>query len=325
MGVSEEQPRGRVWGLVVAGIVEILAVPVVLVAGAAVLKAVAPAAHAALWIGVWFVAETFLVVLAVWAVLYFAFIRSRAPRRGLAYLLILFAVSVLVNGSLVGLVAWGSKREAARSNQAEAAAQRLVLGEADRALTVIFVKNDGAVDLHTGGTDEASRVARATKALLHGVFGARNAFSDALNAADLAGPISLKQFGSDRHFVKLRAAVNTIGANFDIYDGAIDSATASWRSTVVGAKIDETLKRPTLARFDALAAADKAKRIEQKALIARLMGEMRTMLDEMERGRASWSVESDHLVFQDTRLMARFRAHTAVCRSLLDEARKLGT
>ena len=324
--MSEESPRrGRVWGLVIAAIVEILAVPVVLLAGALAVHQIVPAGRTALWTGAWFAGETVLVAVAVWTVLYFAFIRSRAPGRGLAYLLILFAVSVLVNGFLIGLAVWGSKRDAALFRQAEVAQQRLVLGETDKALTVIFVKNDGAVDLHTGGTDEASRVARATKALLHGVSGARTAFGDALNAADVAGPISLKQFESDRHFVKMRAAVNAMSTNFDTYDRAVDAATATWRSEVVAAKIDEDLKRPALARFDVLVAADKAKRVKQRALVARFVSEVQAMLDDMERGRASWSVVGGRIVFSDTRLMARFRAHTAACRSLLDEARKLGT
>ncbi|MGD0144873.1 MAG: hypothetical protein ABSC92_17105 [Rhizomicrobium sp.] len=300
--------RGRIWGLVLAIFAEI-PVCIVIVLPVILLARLLGVTNKEV-VGIAAVVSQFLFgVLFIWLVLYFTFIRTRAPRRGLAYFVVLLIVAIALDAGLGSLGYFGSQRQAAINATRSAADIRTALSEAAGAETAVISGHFNFVDLHTQAPGAAGLIARAAKTLVQSVSNARSTFDQEiveLGYPDLMSPIRL---GADPGFVKTSLALREVRKAIEDRKQKTDAAMAAYRAQLAGARIDETLKREALNQFDRRMVASNASSALETSLQLKTVDEMEQAIRELKAEKGEWKISGETIVFTDAHALRLYRGH----------------
>jgi hypothetical protein len=216
-GVAERERYG--WKLALAALLNVLLGPALLGIVVFVLLRVYPAKPAV--VGLAAVLAFVFAILIVWAVLFFKFTQNRTVLRGTSYFFVLLGSSAAVIIVLVSLGNLNDKATRTEADAREVAQVRLVLAEGDKAVAVAIGEHGGTTDLHTGGNDEAGRIARAAKTLLRATSEAERVSLDKLDRIHFPAFMAPASFKNDPNFERARKHILDTRAAIDEHEQAM--------------------------------------------------------------------------------------------------------
>jgi hypothetical protein len=324
--MPEEAPR-RGWALTIALVVNFLASIVGLIAvallGKLLFVGVGPKAAIVALVG----SETIVVPLLVWLVFYLAFIRRRAPGRGLVYFFALLAGSVLFNGCLFGFAAYMNGRETVQRTQAAAARNdsdvRLALNQSVDAIGALS-RGQSAVGLGTNMPGAAGAIARSAKTMLVTVMQAREDSNQTARQVGFPGFMAADTLCSGNHLTRAMGLLEQLRSAELAHQRKADAAIAGLRATVAAGAMDAAVKRDGLARLDAAIAAEKSVRTTESKLYLSMLDEFEAETRDLIATRPFWKMLGGKLTFAQDEPLRRYQRHIARLKGLLEEYRKAG-
>jgi hypothetical protein len=304
-----DKPKGRVWGLVVAIVVELILCLVVL-APTAVLyrKFFTPGALGQ--IAAVFGVAALLVATATWLVLDISFIRRRAPARRWLYLAILIGLALGEYGALGAAVMVDAQHKAvaraARASAEQDANLKVALEESVTAAVTLASPQGGGVKLVTHAAGEAGVLARAAKALLLDVMKIRNRRDDRIETLQpLPYSLDPRSMAVDPGLKKTLAGLEQSRAVVDDAGRAIAAQVRAFRAQIAALDVDGAAKRSALAWIDAALPDPDQDTTYKLKMIGELIAEVR----DLQHPRGKWQITGTQFEFGDPRDLAVARAH----------------
>jgi hypothetical protein len=245
----------------------------------------------------------------VWCILFFGYLKNRAPQRGLAYFLILCVWLMALDAGIAGLAHYSGQRRAAQARQQDAALLKQVIGELAEADDASTLRHYSVAHLHTGAPGEAGRLARAAIQHMTDVAKASDACRAEYLSSDFPFTTTPQSLATTAGLAKAEASVATLHAALKDCDSRIVAAHTAYRSMLAGARIPPTLKTQALAHFDRVMAQDRADRQHEMSLAAALLDEEAAMLRDLRRSWGEWEVTGQTFLFRDPQALARQQRH----------------
>jgi hypothetical protein len=312
-----ERERGRVWGLVIAAIVAVVGA---LIALPDVIRTTAPDLRAGDYAGPAgaVAGSAFVIALIIWGVLYLTFIRSRAPERGLAYFLILFAVAAVTQGGIIAAAKSVAVRQ--QANQAASNDQmRTALGEMKKAVATVMNPNGGAVDMHVHATGEAGELERATKTMMVSVSNANRDYRAEIAALGFPAIVQPAQLATAAGVARARVKLREGRAVVTKYRALNETLIVNARAAIAGAAMSDATKKSALEGFDGSVARDKARREHLWDDEDAIFAEFALAMDGLAHARGPWKTVGREIMFSNARDLESYRAHMANVRRLSQE------
>jgi hypothetical protein len=306
MGVEQERKRGRVWGLVVA---QIVAIPLGVAAMVSLMLHFGPQG---IFNWPWdrlaeFAACAFIVAtLAVWAVLYVTFIRSRAPRRGLPYFLILLGTVLVIDGGFFALAKDGDDRRAIahKDDGVRAAMPQFV-----KAIDAAMNPDGGALRLPTRANGAVGEIAREAKTLLTATSRANADYGDRIEALAPSAAMTPLQLVADHGLARMHAALEKARGIVRSQKPLQDGLLADYRAGIARAQMGDAVRKDLLAAIDDAQARDRSLRDQSWACDDALFAEYEAMTDMLARDRAMWTVVNRKFLFTEKPDLDAYNAH----------------
>lgn len=316
-----DEERGKVWGLVVA-----LPIAVVLGLFAIAIVAVIMSPHAALHeIGDAVAASligSLLTAALVWGVLQAVFIRHRAPERSQAYLLIIFAAVVLIDGGLVMIGVAGHKLPAL-NNSPDLREQTITLQEIPRIVHVAYSPHGGAYRINSRSPGAGGDVARATLEWMKTVTGSHDLYENDLKALNLDSYMHARALAAPGGLANARAILAKMRDSARRHRAEEDVATAKFRAILAASGVDPAIKGQMFTAFDSAVARG---RVMQDAIYADDEGvatEYAAIVARLAQPAGVWYVDGNLIRFTDHSDVIAFKAHIAKAKQYADAKRAI--
>jgi hypothetical protein len=249
--------------------------------------------------------------LVIWAVLFFAFVRPRAPRRGAAHLA-LIAAAILVTQLLATTLVLGVGRIADERAQSKIAlasmrADIAVIASADP-------EHPPTLDPHPKATGRAGAVEGAVKRYLVNVVSDRAHYIGDIKAEGFDGLLKPHNLGSDPGMKHSRALVERTRALVTRYQALNEQRVEEVKRTIHASGLNAAEQ----ASFDRGLAGHSEYR-QVWALEFKIVDECQQLVEGLAHAHGRWLADGDMMRFADGDDLASYNQHIRAIKALAAE------
>ena len=303
---DETEARSTIGGLVVA---------IVVTLGAAVygfgdqIKTVAPLMKADDYAGVLgtVFGDALFMGTLVWAVLYFAFVRSRASRLGPAYWAILCAVYLVANIGLLAFV-----KTIADSDDAQ---MHVAAGEIAKAFSAAQNPTGCAIDMRIAATGDAGEMERVTKATLTKFCKAKVDFAARTSTLGVSTMMAPSHFATTSGVADTRAKLVQVREAIRALRTEITDLIAGYRKEIQTSRLGDRNKAAMLAGLDKAMTSDLARVNALLDYEDSEYVEFQAMTGILAHPKGRWEVRGNKLLFANAADLSAYQAHLNAARN----------
>jgi hypothetical protein len=253
-----------------------------------------------------------IVVVIVWAVLYFTAVRRRAPGRGPLYFLVILGVTLAADIGVVQLV-----QSAANSNDNQfktmASDLRATFGAINDKSTA------SAVDTPVNAQGDAGVLERTAKSFVAIRLTDRQNYAAELKALGYPDFLSPHNLAADKHMVATRAKLAQARAIVKKYAALTEARFPAFHTAIQKLPVNEALKRQFLSGFDDSVAREKPQRDRLWVLEDSILAEREKIAALMAHPGKPWVVRGKMILFGSNADLAAYNAHIAAINAMRNE------
>ena len=266
-------------------------------------------------------AASFIVAVVVWVIVYFAFVSSRAPRRGPIYFFILWAVVAAADTGAIFLIKAGADKQEAQ----EKAQFKVAAGEIGATFGKIASGSSapGAFDTRVKAQGDAGQLERLTKQFTGSIVADRQSYLAEARETGFPAFLRPQSLSSPGAVRRAQERIGDLHAIVGKYHARYDADLAGFRASVQAAQMSDQLKAGMLAGFDKSSADNRGGADRVWELEDSIFSEYGQALSVLSAGQGRWAVIGGKIEFRDPTDLQAFNAHVHRAQALAAEQQVL--
>jgi hypothetical protein len=264
--------------------------------------------------------HAFVISAIIGIILYFAFLRRWAPRRGLLYFLIILVVaSGATYGGLMYIKSVGDENERDSNRQA-----KIAMAEMHSAVAAVTHNTPpSALDMRVSAKGDAGIAEGLEKHYLFILLTDRQDFFGELKALGFPGLLAPQSLAADRHLAATRGKLVHARQIVAKYAALSQARVAEMRSAIVKSPLGDPAKSAMLAAFDRTIQREDAHRARLWTLEDSIMLEYQRMVALLAHPRGDWTASGRIIRFANPADLADYKTHIRNVKAYAAEAQLL--